>query len=297
MSTTQNLRNNQDVPKEQHITGVILLGNAEPLLFEQCIASLDFCHRVIVVDSYSTTGGHDIAKAHGAEVYQNKWVNTAVQFQFAFDLIESGWVVTIDHDEICSDALKESILRAVATDSAPQSDSKVGSKVSPKAGYYISRCSWYYDRFFKHSGWYPDRLLRLFRLEKMEMRISGAHESFHPKGPTGIIDHGHIIHYPFSSFANHWEKMGSYAQQGADDMRAKGKKASLFSAIWHAQWKFIRIYFLKQGFRDGKAGFINACFGSFYTFSRYIRLFDASWGAPYTDRPAFLDEKPLNKQP
>lgn len=276
--------NQNDVAPDKHITGIILLGNAEVPLFKECIASLDFCHRIIVVDSYSSTGCGAIAEAHGAEVYLNKWVNAAVQFQFAFDKVSHGWVVTLDHDEICSDSLKESILHAVATDTG-------------KAGYYISRCSWYFDRFMKHSGWYPDHLLRLFRLEKMDMRISGAHESFHPKGETGTISQGHIIHYPFTSFAHHWAKMDSYAQQGADDMRAKGKKPSICKAIFHSLWKFLRIYFLKQGFRDGKAGFINACFGSFYTFSRYVRIFESSWGAPYTNRPAFLDQKPSRKQP
>lgn len=266
------------IPREKHITGIVLSSTGGTRLLQECLDSLDFCHRIIVVDSYSKDETLAIAKASKAEVYERAWEGGGPQFQFAFDKISHGWVVILDQDEICSDALKTSILNAVNTDDG-------------KAGYYISRCSWYFDRFMKHSGWYPDRLLRLFRIEKMDMRISGAHWSFHPKGKAGFITKGTIIHYPFTGFANHWAKMDSYAQQGADHMRAKGKKPSLLKAILHAHWKFFRIYFLKQGFRDGKAGFINATFGAFYTFSRYVRVFDASWGAPYTDRPAFLDEE------
>ena len=64
-------------------------------------------------------------------------------------------------------------------------------------------------------------------------------------------------------------------------MRRRGKKGGLTKALLHALWRFLSVYFKRLGFLDGKAGFIYALHGSFYTFVKYIRLDEGSWGAPY----------------
>jgi hypothetical protein len=43
----------------------------------------------------------------------------------------------------------------------------------------------------------------------------------------------------------------------------------------------LRIYLLKRGFLDGRAGFLAAVHGAFYAFLKYVRVLDASWGAPF----------------
>ena len=52
--------------------------------------------------------------------------------------------------------------------------------------------------------------------------MSGAHQTFHPTGTAGTLNHD-IIHYPYCSFANHFEKLNDYAERGAKDLVAKGK--------------------------------------------------------------------------
>ena len=108
----------------------------------------------------------------------------------------------------------------------------------------------------KHSGWYPDYLFRVFRPEAMEVHVSGAHYSFHPLGPTRKLK-GDIIHYPYRNFREHLDKVNSYAQQGADDAKAKAK-----------------------GRRGGvAAGVINAVHGAFYAFLKYVRAAETGdWG-------------------
>ncbi|MFI3271964.1 MAG: glycosyltransferase family 2 protein [Pseudomonadota bacterium] len=262
------------------ITGLILTCNGERLL-PQCLASLAFCDKLLLVDSGSTDATEQLAKDVQARFIFNPWTGFADQFTFAAKHIDTDWFFILDQDEICDATLATQIQEAIQ---GPQGQDSTLSAFS------TNRVSWYFDRFLRHSGWYPDRIPRVFKRDEVTFS-QDAHIHYHPKGRTETLQSGHIIHYPYTGFDNHWTKMGVYAQQGADHMRAKGKKPSLLKAVLHAHWKFIRIYVLKQGFRDGKAGFITACFASFYTFSRYVRVFDASWGAPYTDRPAFLDEE------
>ena len=150
-------------------------------------------------------------------------------------------------------------------------------------GFTPARRSWYYDRFLKHSGWYPDRLLRVFRRNGVHFTQSGAHEHIDPNGRTRELD-GDILHYPYKHFREHLDKINSYAQQGADDLAARGKKGGLALGVLHGIGRFLRIYLLKKGFLDGKAGFINAVHGAFYAFLKYVRVDEGNWGFPYNHR-------------
>ena len=174
-------------------------------------------------------------------------------------------------DEICSEPLRDAILAALP--GAP----------ADLCGFTPARRSWYYDRFLKHSGWYPDRLLRVFRRNGVHFTQSGAHEHIDPNGRTRELD-GDILHYPYKHFREHLDKINSYAQQGADDLAARGKKGGLALGVLHGIGRFLRIYLLKKGFLDGKAGFINAVHGAFYAFLKYVRVDEGNWGFPYNHR-------------
>lgn len=239
------------------ITGLVLTYNGERLL-DQCLESLSFCDRVLVVDSESTDKTREIAKARGAEVVVRPWPGPVDQFRFALEQIPEGWIVSLDQDERLSGELSDSIRQALARD-------------EDLAGYWVNRRNFYYDRFMKHSGWYPDRLLRVFRAGMMEVTASGAHYSFRSKGPTRKLS-GDIVHYPYSGLADQMDKLNYYAQAGADDLRAKGRKGGLVRAVAHAKVRFFKLYFLKLGFLDGRAGFINAACGAYYAFQKYIRV-------------------------
>lgn len=257
------------------ITGLVLTCNSARLL-DRCLASLDFCDALLVVDSHSKDNSVAIAKEHGANVLVRSWEGIGKQFEFALEHVQTDWVFIIDSDEVCSKRLKAEILavlgRTPGQENLPESNSITG--------YYIPRRSWYFDRFMEHSGWRPDYLLRLFKKNNADIHMSGAHQTFVPLGPTGRL-HADIIHYPYSSFANHLEKLNDYAQRGADDLRAKGVRGGVLAGLGHGFARFCKLYFFKQGFRDGRAGFINAAHGAIYAFLKYVRVLHADWGAPF----------------
>jgi glycosyltransferase involved in cell wall biosynthesis len=241
--------------------GLILTYNGERLL-GRCLQSLRFCDEILVVDSLSTDTTAGIAKAAGAKVLVRRWEGPGPQFRFALEHIRAmrpavDWVVSLDQDEWLSDELAASIRAAIAADGG-------------HAGFWMPRSSFYFNRFMRHSGWYPDLLLRLFRPDGMEVHVSGAHYSFHPLGPTGRLA-GDIVHYPYRNFREHLDKVNSYAQQGADDLRAKGRRGGVLPGLLHGGARFAKLYLLKLGFLDGRAGFINAAHGAFYAFLKYVR--------------------------
>ncbi|MBU1003594.1 MAG: glycosyltransferase family 2 protein [Proteobacteria bacterium] len=239
------------------ITGVILTFNGEKWL-EQTLASLDFCDTLLVVDSGSTDRTLAIAEAAGAQVLHRDWEGTIPQFRFAFEHVKTPWIITLDQDEFLSPELKKSVTSAL---DAP----------GDTGGFWCPRRSWYLDRFIRHSGWYPDLLLRVFRLDQVQIRGMLPHEEFHPTGTTARLT-GDIVHYPYADLAEHLDKINAYTSLAAREMAAKGRRANVTKALAHAVGKFTKQYLLKQGFRDGRAGLVLAVHSFLYAFQKYMKL-------------------------
>ncbi|MBN2139734.1 MAG: glycosyltransferase family 2 protein [Desulfovibrionaceae bacterium] len=247
----------------QTVTGLVLTYNGERLL-DECLRSLDFCDQVLVVDSQSTDRTADIARARGARLDIHAWPGPVAQFRRALGMVTTDWVVSLDQDEMLSPKLRQSVIQALGQE-----------RIDPDlAGFYVNRRSFYFNRFMKHSGWYPDRLFRVFRTRSMEVSAQGAHYRFRPLGPAAGLA-GDIIHHPYSCFREHMDKINYYAEQAAEEMRGRGARGGLARALVHAKVRFVKLYLLKAGFLDGRAGLINAAFGAFYAFQKYIRVNEA----------------------
>jgi glycosyltransferase involved in cell wall biosynthesis len=256
------------------ITGIVLTRDGERLI-SKCLSSLSFCDSILVVDSGSTDATMTIAKEAGAEVIENAWPGFANQFTFAADHVKTGWFFILDQDECASPELGEAIRAAVA-----KSAQTGGDAPSAPVAFSVARRSWYFDRFMKHGGWYPDHILRVFKTGYVSFS-QDAHIHYHPKGASAHIAFGEIIHYPYTDFAHQLAKLNVYADQGAESLRAAGKKGGILKGAGHAFARFFRIYIVKAGFLDGCAGFLAAAHGSFYAFLKYVRVLDASWGRPF----------------
>lgn len=251
------------------ITGVVLTFNGERIL-GKCLASLDFCEKILAVDSGSTDATHFIVQQHGGTLLTRAWEGFASQFIFAQSRVTTRWFFVLDQDEICPPDLAKAILRAVN-----QADDETNA-------FSVGRISWYYNRFMRHTGWYPDPLLRVFRTGFAQF-TQDAHIHYNAPGRKPHLGGpgAEIIHYPYTGFDHQWAKLNVYAQQGADHMLELGKKGGIAKALGHGVGRFLKLYFLKKGFLDGAAGFLASMHGAMYAFEKYIRPMRASWGKPY----------------
>ncbi|SBW11075.1 Glycosyltransferase, group2 family protein [uncultured delta proteobacterium] len=261
-------------PQRPAITGVVLTRDGERLI-GKCLASLSFCDAVLVVDSGSADNTIAIAKEAGATVIENPWPGFAAQFTFAAAKVATDWFFILDQDECCSDELGKAILEHIRD--ARRADNDLAA---PITAFSIARRSWYFDRFMKHGGWYPDHILRVFRTGLVTFS-QDAHIHYHPKGASAHITTGEVIHYPYTGFFHQLAKLNVYAEQGADALRASGKKGGVLPGLGHAVARFCRIYILKAGFLDGRAGFLAAMHGAFYAFLKYVRVLESDWGHPF----------------
>jgi hypothetical protein len=80
------------------------------------------------------------------------------------------------------------------------------------------------------------------------------------------------MHESFLNFEAVLDKANRYSTAGAQILRDKGRSASIGKAVGHGLWAFIRTYFLRLGFLDGRMGFVLAVSNAEGTYYRYLKL-------------------------
>jgi len=242
---------------------VILITHNEAAQIGDCIDSvLPLAAQIVVVDSGSTDATVDIARAKGATVVVTPdWPGFGPQKNRALDLATQPWVLSIDADERVTPDLAQEIRHVLDKDArAPTLDA-----------YKVARLSNFCGRWIRHCGWWPDHVVRLFRRGAARFSDAAVHERVQTHGKVGTL-RGHLLHYSYHDMDQVMQKMIRYASDAAAMMHARGKRASIWSAIGHAMWTFVRIYVLKRGFLDGRAGFMIATTGAMGSFLRYAKL-------------------------
>jgi len=133
---------------------VIILTFNEALHLDRAIQSLgSLPSEIIVVDSFSTDATIEIARTHGARIFQRRFVNQSDQFQWALDNIDSrcSWIMRLDADEVLGPELVEEI------------KTKLAELPSTVVGVILKRRHIFMGRWIRHGGRYPVALMRIWR--------------------------------------------------------------------------------------------------------------------------------------
>lgn len=199
---------------------------------------------IVVLDSYSEDDTRELAEAHGARVIQQPWLGYAASKNLANDRARHDWILSIDADEVVSPQLAEALRNL---------------DPHPETVYRLDRLASFQGQWIRHGGWYPDRKPRLFDKTRVEWQGEFVHETLRIPDHFRIVDlPGQLYHYSYRSHADHLARIDSYSTLAAQDLFARGKNP-FFLITWFAPAaRFIRGYFLKKGFLDGKLGWIIA---------------------------------------
>ena len=228
----------------------------------QCLDSVkDWADEIVILDSGSTDETEQIARRYGAKFYQHTdWQGFGKQRQLAQQYVTSDYVLWLDADERVSDELRRSIQQAVQQN-------------QPNAAYQLPRLSEVFGRQIRHSGWYPDYVVRLYRTQFAKYGDELVHEKVHYPATAEVKKlNGDLYHYTYKDIHHYLVKSASYAKAWATQREAQGKTASLFDGVTHALGCFVKMYLLKAGFLDGKQGFLLAVLSAHSTFVKYADL-------------------------
>jgi glycosyltransferase involved in cell wall biosynthesis len=228
-----------------------------------CLDGLAFCDERIVIDSGSTDATVEIARQKGARVEFHPWRGYGPQKNHALSLATGEWVLSIDADERVTPALAAAI-KGVLSEGGVD-------------GWEFPRLSSFCGRQMRHSGWYPNYVLRLFRRGKASFEDIIVHESVICAGPVKRLSEP-LTHHPVHRLEDALSRMDRYSTASAQALAASGRRVSFMAGIGHGLFAFLRTYVLRAGFLDGAEGFLLAVANAEGSYYRYMKLWLATRG-------------------
>jgi len=238
---------------------VAIITKNEEENIRQCLQSVSFAAQIVLIDSGSTDATLSLAAEFGCEIYSEAWLGFGPQKQSAIEKCRQPWILVLDADErIPSDTAD--IIRKIITDSNIK-----------EAGFSFPRKNYFQGRWIKHAGWWPDRIVRLFRKEKGRMTEAIVHESVEVQGAVGELD-ATIDHYTESRLSKIIQKIDKYSTLGAETAFREGKRSSTGGALMRAFFTFVQDYIFRLGILDGMPGLTLAVTDSINKFFKYAKL-------------------------
>lgn len=236
---------------------VIIITKNEQQNIVDCLKSVQFADEIIVLDSQSTDQTVELAKQYTDLVEVTDWPGDGPQKNRALKKACKDWILCLDADERVSPELAKQIQQVI--------------KTNDFAGYHIPYTSTYCSKPIRFGDWRNESHLRLFQRKLGTFSDDVVHCHAKISGKTSKLNYP-IIHHPFHHLHAMLVKLNEYSSESSKNHHQRGRRANLFTAISHGLWTFIRGYFIKLGFLDGKEGFLLAVSNAEGTYYRYLKL-------------------------
>ena len=225
----------------------------------RCVQSVSWADEVIVLDSGSTDRTVEIAREMGANVVvKEDWPGFGPQKNRALELATGDWIFSLDADEWVTSELSEEMRSTI--NGNPEFDA-----------YRLPRSSSFCGRFMRHSGWWPDYVVRLLRRGAARFSDDIVHERTLVDGAVGTLRNP-LMHETYVDLGDMQEKFNRYSSLGAEALHARGARGGIAKAVLHGLGAFLRTYILRRGFLDGREGFMLAIANAEVAYYKYVKL-------------------------
>lgn len=220
---------------------------------------------IVICDMESTDDTLEIAGRYGCKVVTFPKGDLQIcepARQTAIEAASCKWVLVVDADELVTPQLKDYLYESIAREDAPK-------------GLWIPRKNYFMGRFMH--CFYPDYLLRFFVKEGTVwppyIHVSPVVDGKTERIPASREDLA-FVHLANDSIRSRIDKTNQYTE--GEVAKKKGKHYGMMALLWRPFFRFFKAYILKGGIRDGKAGFICACYEGIYQFVAVSKMMEKS---------------------
>lgn len=241
---------------------VVIATQNEEKNIREALQSIKGAAEIVIIDAFSTDKTVDICREYTDGIYQKEWQGYAKQKQIGIEHAKSKWVFILDSDERFTDSLWEEI-------------GDIISNNEKYSGYYVPRKNFFLGKWIRYGGWWPDYTLRLFLKDKGIMQDRSVHEKVIVQGGAGCL-RNHLEHYTYRTVSEFIKKMDIYSALSAKELKEKGTRPGAIKLVVHPMFTFFKMFFFRFGFMDGTHGLALAVLYSYYTFLKYLKLWELS---------------------
>lgn len=244
---------------KKKISVVISAYNEEENI-KECLQSVLWADEIILVNNSSTDKTAEVAEKMGAMLFKRpnlQMLNT--NKNYGFTKASCKWILNLDADERVSPELKEEILKAISRDSTADA-------------YLLPRKNIIFGKWIKHSLWWPDYQLRLFKKGKARFEEKHIHEKIETNGKIAKLKNP-LLHYNYKSISQYIYKMDSIYTDNESSILAKGK-LDWQEAFNRPLNDFLKTYLSLKGYQDGLHGIVLSILQSFYSFIVFAKAWE-----------------------
>lgn len=237
---------------------VVIAARNEGAEIAECVSSVAWAAEVLVVENDSTDDTVARATAAGATVFSHPFTSIGAQRNAAIARARHPWVLVVDADERGTPQLAEAVAPVVRS---PE-----------RSAWRLPRRNFFLGREIRHGGWERDRPVRLFPRDlRYDERPVHEHVIVPPDVRVDILD-APLLHTPYATLGEYFEKLHRYSGWWATQQLARGRRARLTDLVIRPPARFLTMWLVRQGWRDGAHGVVLAVLGAMSVAAKYAQL-------------------------
>ena len=246
---------------------VVISAYNEEKNIEECLNSIKWADEIILIDNTSTDRTVEIAKKFTDKILirpNNLMLN--VNKNYGFSKATSEWILSLDADERAADELKQEILKNIHN-----SEFIINNSIN---AFWIPRKNIIFGKWIKHSIWWPDYQLRLFKKNKGKFPCKHIHEYLEVEEKTKKLKNP-LIHYNYQTISQYLYKLDKiYTENEAENIIKSGKVLTWQDAIEMPVRDFLKTFFAREGYKDGTHGLVLSLLQSFYALVVFAKVWE-----------------------
>ncbi len=240
---------------------VVILARNESRNIERAIASSFLISEdIIVVDTGSTDDTRELAANAGARVIEIPWQGFGASRNHGAAQAKQDWIFVLDADERITHSLAGEIKKL-----SPQEEAVV---------YKMKRQNFFGAKKIEFGDWKKDTVKRLYNRNTSSWNLAAVHESLITDALRTIKLKGTLEHHTAENLNGFLLKNLGYAKLGAGKLQSRSSLHLCLKMVFAPIFSFVRGYFFRLGWLDGKEGFWIARINSYYTFMKYANALE-----------------------